>query len=326
MKIRKISYLLLFVTLPALSQENEPESKKAGESITDKFPTTRVFDVQYEQLGSANYDTEVFGDDVEKATVKSHSRLKIAANIPLYRAKSQRFFITNSLRYKREGYDFGNVYNVTANANYSRPNQEFHYLGETVSATYFSQLFKKPVIYNASVTVDGNEKAPQRVKGLFSATLVLKRTASTTMTLGAVALLDPSSIIPFAPVFTYEHQFKDSPWKLDIIIPQRILIKRKLLENGRLSLGTELNSENFYIDFDTKNLNGMYELNQLELKSGLTYEYSFFKNFIGTLKTGVDTVITSRVTERGKKTSKYVIESKQDAQFYFNLGVSYNPF
>lgn len=326
MKFRNITYFLLLVTLPSLSQEKKPEATNAGAAITDKFPTTRAFDVQFEQLGSANYDTELFGDKLEKTDVKSHNRLKVASNIILYKSKKQTFFITNSLRYKYESYDFGNVHNIPTNTDYTRPNEEFHYIGETVSGTYFSSLFKKPVIYNASVTVDGNDKAVQRVKGLFSAMVVLKKTASTTMTLGAVALIDPSSILPFAPVFTYEHQFSGSPWKLDIIIPQRIMIKRPLLENGRISIGTELNNENFYVKLETERLHGMYELNQLELKSGLTYEYSFFKNFIGTVRTGIDNVITSRVTERGEKTTKYVIESKQDAQFYFNAGLSYNPF
>ncbi|OXA70464.1 hypothetical protein B0A67_15725 [Flavobacterium aquidurense] len=324
MRIQKIYYFLLFSGLTAAAQDNG--ARRAGRAITDKFPLTRTFDVQYESMGTSDYDTKVMGEDFEKATVKSHSRLKIATNIPLYKSESQRFFLTNTLRYKYENYHFGEVYNYLSSASTTRADQNYHYLAESVSATYFFSLFRKPIIYNASITVDGNDKNIQRVKGLITATMVLKKTENTTMTIGGVAMLDPSSIIPFTPIFTYEHKFERSPWKIDIILPQRIKMQRQLFENGRLSFGTELNSENFYITFDNQKLNGVYELNQLELKTGIMYEYNFAKNFVATLKGGLNNIITSRITQKGEKTNNYIIENKQDAQLYFNAGLSYNLF
>ncbi|MFD2939145.1 DUF6268 family outer membrane beta-barrel protein [Flavobacterium notoginsengisoli] len=324
MRIRKIYYLLLFLGLTAAAQNNA--ARRAGTAITDKFPVTRTFDVQYETMGRTNYDTKFLDQDFEKAEVSNHSRVKIAANIPLYKSESQRFFITNTMRYKYETYHYGDVYNYISNTSASRADQNFHYLSESVSATYFSSLFRKPVFFNASVTVDGNDKDVQRVKGLITAAMVLKRTQNTTITIGAAALLDPSSIIPFSPVFTYEHKFDRSEWKIDIILPQRIKFQRQLLENGRFSFGTELDSENFYINFDNESLKGTYELNQLELKTGIMYEYNFAKNFIVTLKGGLNSVVTSRITEKGEKTSMYIIENKQDGQLYVNAGLSYNLF
>ncbi|RZJ34625.1 MAG: hypothetical protein EOO51_09150 [Flavobacterium sp.] len=320
-----LSILISGVTF-GQSKDSTSVNRNPGKSITEKFPTTRVFDVQYELLGPTKYDTELFGQPYEKGKIESQSRVKIASNIVVFKAANQRFFITNSLRYKYENYQFSDIRNIPAATFQNRPDQHFHYLSESVSATYFSTLFKKPVIYNASATVDGNEKKAQRVKGLVSATIVLKKTERTTITIGGVALIDPSSILPFAPVFTYEHQFRESPWKIDIIIPQRILVKRPLLVNGRLSIGTELNSDNFYIRFDNDLLRGDYELNQLELKSGITYEYNFLKNFIGTFKAGINNAIATRITERGRKTSEYVVENNQGGQAYFNFGLSYNPF
>jgi len=315
--------LPLITILPAAAQ-NDSIPKENGKVITSKFPTTRVFDVQYNQLGPADYTTKAFGNEQEKAKVNNHYRFRVAANIPVY--KTNRFFITGSLRYKYEVFEFDNAYDIPSQTNYDRPTQEFHYFAGTVSATYFSTLFKKPVIYNVSGTVDANQYAFQRVKGLASATFVLKKNDRTTITAGALAMLDPSSILPFVPIFTYEHNFKNSPWTLDFILPQRLLLKRKLLEKGQLSVGTELNSENFYLRLNTGLLNGTYELNQLELRSGLTYEYWLGKNLIGTFKGGITNVITTRITERGEKTSKYILESKQDPQWYFNIGISYNPF
>ena len=48
-----------------------------------------------------------------------------------------------------------------------------------------AKIFNKPVIYNATATVDGNEDNVQRVKGFVTANIVIKRTANTTITIGA---------------------------------------------------------------------------------------------------------------------------------------------
>ncbi|WP_394772636.1 hypothetical protein [Flavobacterium sp.] len=230
------------------------------------------------------------------------------------------------MRYKYETYEFGDIYNYASASTYTREKEEFHYFAAALSATYMSSLFHKPVIYNATATVDGNQDNIQRVKGFVTANIVLKRTANTTITIGALAMLDPSAIIPITLLFTYNHKFQDSKWDIDFILPQRLLFRRQLLENGRISLGTELNSESFYLNLNTSNLKGIYELNQLELKSGITYEYRITPQIIGFLKAGVNNILSTRVTERGERTSNYIYDHKEDAQGYFRFGISYNPF
>jgi hypothetical protein len=309
-----------------MAQEKEPGMRTFGKAVTDKFPTTRTFDVQYEQLGPTNYDSELFGNDFERGRVESHSRLKVAFNMPFYVSDSKRFVFTSSLRYKYESYNFGDIYNYSSAETYTRNQQDFHYLAAAVSATYMSTLFRKPVIYNATATVDGNQENVQRVKGFVTANIVLKRTENTTITIGALAMVDPSAIIPITPLFTYNHKFKNSKWDIDFILPQRLLFRRELLENGRISFGTELNSESFYLNLNTSNLKGIYELNQLELKSGITYEYSITPKVISFFKAGVNNVLSTRITAKGERTNRYVYDHKEDTQGYFRFGISYNPF
>ena len=155
-------------------------------------------------------------------------------------------------------------------------------------------------------------KKVQRFKGFVGNSMVLKRNAGTTMTTmitmtamtgGVLVLLDPSSIIPMTPTFSYNHKFENSKWDFDFILPQRILFRRQLSENGRLGMGTELNSENFYINLDNPEMRGVYELNQLELKSGITYEYHFAPRLIGMFKAGINNVVNVRLTQRGERTS-----------------------
>ncbi|PTS87280.1 hypothetical protein DBR27_24670, partial [Flavobacterium sp. HMWF030] len=63
-----------------------------------------------------------------------------------------------------------------------------------------------------------------------------------------------------------------------------------------------------------------------ELKSGITYEYRLSSKIIGTFKGGVNNVLSTRITEKGQRTNRYVYDQKEDAQGYFRFGISYNPF
>ncbi|WP_281235136.1 DUF6268 family outer membrane beta-barrel protein [Flavobacterium gelatinilyticum] len=326
MKSKIMSVLFVCTTFSLTAQEKEPGVKTFAKAVVDKFPNTRTFDVQYEELGPSNYDSDFLGNKFERGRIENHNRFKAAFNMPFYASKSKKLVLTTSLRYKYESYDFGDIYNYTTAETFRRDRREFHFWAGALTGTYMSTLFKKPAIYNATITVDGNEDNAQRVKGFASAVVVIKRTPSTTMTLGVLALLDPSSIVPVTPLFSVNHKFKNSKWDMDFILPQRLLFRRELLEDGRISLGTELNTENFYLNLNTSNLKGIYELNQLELKTGITYEYCFTPKIIAFVKGGVNNVFSVRLTERGERTSKYVYDHKEDPQGYVRFGISYNLF
>lgn len=325
MRTKIISVLFVCTSLQTMAQE-KTTIKAFGKAVTDKFPTTRTFDVQYEELGPTNFDSTLFGEPLEKGRIDNHNRLKFSFNMPFYTSDSKRLILTSSLRYKYESYDFGATYANNSNVPFSRGKEEFHYFAAALSATYMAKLFGRPIIYNATATVDGNQENVQRVKGIVTATLILKRTANTTITVGALAMLDPSAIIPITPLFSYNHKFENSKWDFDFILPQRLLFRRELFENGRIAFGTELNSDNFYLNLDTSQLKGIYELNQLELKSGVTYEHRFTPKIAGLFKAGINNVISTRITERGDRTTKYIYEQNEEAQAYFRFGISYNPF
>lgn len=326
--MKRIIYfaLLILASLQVSAQEEDPTMKGFIKGVKRNFPITRTFDLQYDQFGPANYDSKLFGQKQEKGRFDSHNRLKLAVNLPLYKSKSQRFVLTNTYLYKYESYGFGSIYNFNSNTTHTRSTQDFHYFAGALSATYVSSFFSKPIIYNATIIADGNQENIQRIKGFATASLVLKKTANTTITAGLLVIADPSSIVPVAPLFTYNHRFVDSKWQIDVILPKSILLRRELLENGRISFGTEFDSENFYLNLKKPQLNGIYEVNSLELKSGVTYEYHLDRKVIGTFKAGINNVISTRVTEKGERTDKYIYENKQDAQVYFRLGLSYNPF
>lgn len=320
----QFSILAGFLFLFAHAQDEEKLKQQVKAAITDRFPSTRVFDVKLEQYLPTDFDSELFGTPYEKGEISNHYRFSASANLPVI--KKQRWNITSSFRYRYEAFE---LTDVASRTDISIPvyneKLDYHYLSGALSFTYFSRLFKKPFVYNASVIIDGTEKDAERIKGLFGATLIVKKTQRTTIGVGAIVFVDPTSPLPAVPTFLMEHRFNNSPWTMDFILPQRLLFKRDLFQNGRLSLGSELNSNGFYSYVNQPGFAKVYDYRVLEINSGLTYEHSFSKSVIATFKTGLATIFNSRVSERGENTNDYIFSSKQDGTAYFSLGFSYNP-
>lgn len=271
-----------------------------------------------------DFDSELFDIPFEEGEIKNHNRLSVSVNLPII--MKPKWNITTSLRYQYESFELNGVSNRLNNSipTYDR-NLDYHYLSGVLSFTYFSKLFNKPFIYNASVIVDGTEKDAERIKGFFGTTIILKKTERTTIGVGLIVLVDPTSPVPATPTFLMEHKFEKSPWVFDFILPQRLMFKRDLFKNGRLSLGTELNANGFYTYVNQPGFGKVYDYRTLEINSGVTYEHCFGKSIIGSFRAGFANVFNARVSERGEKTSNYVSSSNQDGNGYFSVGFSFNP-
>ena len=322
----KLKFLLLtgLLSLFANAQEEATVKENATKAFTKRFPTTRLFDVQYQHYLPTDFDSELFDAPFEEGEIKNHYRFSASANLPII--MKPKWNITTSLRYRYEAFEVNDVANRADN---SIPlydeKHNFHYLSGALSFTYFSKLFNKPFIYNASVIVDGTEKDAERIKGFFGATLILKKTERTTIGVGLIVLVDPTSPIPASPTFMMEHRFEKSPWTFDFILPQRLMFKRDLFKDGRLSLGTELNASGFYNYINQTGFAKVYDYRTLEINSGLTYEHTFGKSIIASFRAGFANVFNARISERGKNTSDYIYSNNQDGTGYFSLGFSFNP-
>ena len=160
------SILTCFFFLFAKGQENKELKENVQSAINNRFPTTRMFDLKFENYLPTDFDSELFDNPFEKGEIKNHSRFSASANITII--KKQRWNITSSFRYRYEAFELNDVASQIDN---SIPVYDeklnYHYLSGALSFTYFSQLFKKPFLYNASVIVDGTEKDAERIKRFF---------------------------------------------------------------------------------------------------------------------------------------------------------------
>lgn len=319
-----ISIVIFTSTLANAQESTDSLQQKATQGFKEKFPRTRILNFEYGQSLNRDFDSELLDKKIREGEIKSQRYFNASANIPIYKAR--KWMVTGSLDYQFNEFEFDNVKTTDVTGFEQNGIVDFHNFSTALSSTYFSSLFKKPVIYNASLIVDGSDDGLKRVKGLVGLSFILKRTERTKMTLGAFVFINPTSQIPFFPTFSYNHRFKNSKWEVDFILPQRLLFRRPIGKNGRLSLGSTFGSTGFYVNVDNSDFADVFEYSQLEIKSGIIYEHRFSHYLIGTFQGGLQNFISNRLTEKGEPTEDFIYKNSQDATGYFQIGISIDPF
>lgn len=296
-----------------IAQKKDSIPQKVVAFVTDKFPQTRDLNIEFTQLTPYKFSPELYDADLPENKIKNYQQVKANANI--YFIKNRKWMLSTSLNYRFTHLESENEMPLFNNE------QNFHYHSEALSLTRFSKLFNKIAIYSATASVDGSEQHFERIRGMLTASLVLKATADTKMTVGIAVIIDPSSQVPAMPIFTYEHRFNNG-WVADVILPKKVVMRKDVFKNGRLSLGTEMDGTNFYLYPDGKR----YEFRQLEINSGAMYEHKLGNNLIGTLKAGLRATPSSRIFAKEDSFNDYIFDMNAKPSFYFNVGISYNPF
>jgi hypothetical protein len=284
-----------------------------------------LFNFEYSQSQDRSFSSELFGEEFQEGNIKRQRNFMASVNIPLY--LTEKWSFTASMAYQFSEFEFGNIENPSSQPFLERNGiADFHNFSSALNSTYFSILFKKPVIFNASIIADANEESFGRFRGILGFTLILKQTKQTTITLGAMGFIDPSSQIPFIPTFSYSYRFKNSKWEADVILPQRLLLRRSIGKNGRLSLGSSVGLTEFYIDVNDQAYGGLFAYSQIELKTEIMYEHRFNDYLLGTFQGGLQNFISNQSTEKGEPAKGFIYENKQDGTGYFQVGISIVPF
>ncbi|GEJ44077.1 hypothetical protein [Chryseobacterium sp. ON_d1] len=309
-----IPLALLSLKSAAYSQKKDSIPLKVRAFFADKIPQARNFNLEYTLVTPSSFSSQLQGKDLPDNKVKSFQQMKANANI--YFIKNKSWLLSTALQYR-----YTSIMNEAPVIPRTESEKNFHYHSEALNLTYFSKLFKKTAIYSANISTDGSDRHFERVRGMLTASLILKATPKVKMSVGIAGIIDPSTQIPVLPVFTYENRFSNS-WVLDILLPKKVLMRKDVFSNGRISLGTEMDNTSFYIYRDSNT----YEFRQVVINSGVIYEHNLGGNFIGTFKTGLRTNINSRAFNKQDSFNDYIWKGTYRPSVYFNAGISYNPF
>jgi hypothetical protein len=294
--------------------------RKVIARVADRFPSTRMLHLEYSQLAPYRYTASPANAVSPKNKVSNQQFVK--ANVNLSFVRKQKWMLGATLNYR---YISATAETTGIQAGTTNTTKEgFHYHSTSINALYFSKLFGKMTIYSSSLIVDGSEQHFERLKGRLSATMLLKANAQTKIMAGFTVNIDPSSQVPALPIFSYEHRFANG-LIADVLLPQRIMIKKDVFRNGRVSLGTELGQNSFYL-YNTDSSNQKYEFRQTELNSGFTYEQLIGKSMSTFIKTGLKSSLNARKFRKSESVNDYVFEASPNAAFYVSIGFSINPF
>ena len=294
--------------------------KRTVAYAADKIAIARPLNIEFSQVAPYNFSSKRGSTNLKDGKVNDFTQAKVSANINFIKKKNWLFGATVGYRYTKSE---SNIFEPLSN-NETLLQEDFHYLFSSLNFTYFSTLFKKRAIYSSSVVIDGSDQHLERVKGLLSGVLLLKANAKTQMTVGLAVNIDPTSQVPVIPIFTYEHKFNNG-LIADITLPKSVYLRKYVFKNtGRVSLGTEMDQTTFYV-YNIDGTKQRYEYRQLDINSGLIYEHAI-GDFILTGKAGMKLTPSGRLFRKQDSFDDSVFEIKPDPAFYFNVGVSFNPF
>jgi len=319
---------LFCFTTPLLSQENDTKkqdsvsvARRAMAYTAAKFALVRPFNVEYTTIAPYTYTSKLENTAVPESKVTDFSQLKVSSTFNFIKKQKWMLGMTLAYNYTRTGTDL-----TLPAAGIDGLQKDYHYHYETLNLSYFSKLFGKTAVFTSSLVVDGSEQHFERVKGLISGTLILKANAKTKLMAGILVNIDPSSEVPVIPIFTFEHKF-NSGFMIDMIVPKQMLLRKQMATNWRLSVGTELDRTNFYLyGVNPQKTSQKYEYRQLDLNNGIVYEQLLGEHLVLTARTGLKWMAISRIFEKGNTFNNAVFELTADPTFYFNVGLSFNPF
>lgn len=301
------------------AQIKDSVPQKITAYYADKFAIARPLNIEFNQFTPYKFSSENLGNYYADGKVGNSYQVKVSVNGNFIAKKSWMLGVTLNYNYTSARFEMNHP-----DGTIRLEDNDFLYHSTSLNFTYVSKLWEKPLIYTASTVVDGSEKHFERVKGIATATMLLRANANTKIAIGLVGIIDPSTQIPVLPTFIYEHKFGNG-WSADLILPKRLFLLKNISKNNRISVGTELGGTSFYL-YDLFETDEKYEFRQLEINSGIIYEHHIGGSFLATFKTGIKSIPNSRIFKKSESFDSYIFEVNPKPIFYFNIGLSFNPF
>ncbi len=320
-------YVILLTSLAATAQaQNNTDTltTQLRRYFARNFSEARTFNLYWERSPTYDYTLKQNGNTLEKGEMRNINTVKFAATVPVLQLRDFSLYANGQANfYMFETYDKANG---LASSIFPDNEENYDYYKGTISGTYRTKIVGKPLILNASISGDGWNKGFEEVQGTFSAVMVFKQSATTNFSAGLYGMTHFIKI-PVLPVITYWHQFTPH-LSIDVTLPSRAYLRYQFLNNHRLSMGTSMESEQFYLKPGMDNLPEVCLYNRATIKSEIVYEYIINKRFylivrgggIGTLKSGL-----YKTNRKGIDGDPY-LEMSHPMTPFFNLGFSFNLF
>ena len=319
-------FTLLFFYLPAVAQQSTDDSLRLvrdnmAQQAALRYPALRMAVVQVETIGATHYTSTMQGKDFVNGTIRPERTVKAAFNVPVYTSGRQQLSVIAAYNSQKNAL----TNTVSQNPQYRPSDGDYTLQNLSLGLNYkrTDSLFNKPVAWGGTVVTNFSlQSSYVRATGLLYGMIPLKTTRTTRILAGLVVSIDPSSLIPVIPAFSYWHKFGGSPWEISLDLPTRLLLRRTVFSKGLLSLGTELAQNNLIKKIDQLPFQGGYAFRNLDLKNGFTLEYPLFRKVLIGCGGGLLYTPTYRIQDPGKSNNDYLVGIKRNPGPYFNISIS----
>jgi len=268
---------------------------------------------------NTNYKLKQNGNIYETGTINDFSKAKISVNVPLLKYKIFRFSVEGRYSFYHADFEKKDIFSDALTMNI---NNNHHVWGISTHSFFQTKLFDKPLMGNLTLMVEGSENGYERITGIAMVAMVLKRTQSTTISVGMLGMINASSPIPAFPFITVKHKFNDK-WAIDMGLPQMHL-QYSFNEKNRLSTGISFDGDIFFFQPQKETLPKDCLYSRLRVTPEILYERSINRNIRLFVKGGVALPIQNRIYD--KKNMKDYITISEPVSGFFNVGFSYNLF
>jgi len=331
MKNIVITCAFSFCVLYSFGQsQKEEKMKHMMDSIKAKYldglawknPLMRQAGISTEVFAPGDIKSDLYGNSFFKSKFQT-VRTNAYFSVPIVHIKKNIFSAGFAVSHQTM-----QLYNVT---NYEPslqvPKTDVHNTLLSTSLTYtrVDSLFHRSVVYSVSASGLMNPVTAQYrfgLTGLMTVTVIY--TKSSTLSLGLLALLDPSAPLPLIPFISYYHKFK-VPGLEFFLDPSRIALRKELTPRSSISLANNIGGNLSLFKYEITTLPGKQAYTTLEMKSGLIYERLLTKKMVFSLSAGVSSTFTSKVLEANKYSDPF-IKNKQSMVPYVKAGISFLPF
>lgn len=292
--------------------------------VARNFSQSRTFNLYWETGPSQNYTLKQNGQEIENGKMRDIHTIKFSVNIPILLLKNFSLYTSGNANF----YKFEARNNTTGDISslYSETEGAYTYYKGGLIATYRTKIAGKPLILKANVSGDGWSKGFEKVEGTFSAIAILKNTRTSSFSIGLHGMTLYNQL-PVLPIISYWHQFNPQ-LSVDITLPSQVYVRYQFNRNHRFSLGTQMESERFYIKPALENLPQTVLHSTATIKPEVVYEFIINKHFYLIARGGGSALLQSGLYKTNRKgiDGDPLVEFKRSIQPFFNLGFSYNLF
>lgn len=303
-------------------QRTDSIRQEINSYVARNFSKIRTFNLTWNTEPSHDYSIKSHGRKIEEGTLHSFNTIKFDVNVPVMRTRTMTLYAIGEA-------DFYNHHTAnmrTGSKILSQQEKEnCQYYRGGLNAIYHSFLWRKPLILNANLSLDGYNHGIEQILSSVTVLSMLHRSGTTNLSAG-LAFVWPFYKVPVLPVITYWHAFS-ARWSLDATMPRQFYFRYQIKGNNRFSVGTSIDTDQYYFRPENARLPSTCFYSSVSLHAELMYEYIVSRHFYFYAKGGLTKGISGGVYQTNRKDIENEhLKFTDSSKPFLSFGFSYNLF